>query len=305
MNILDTKIQYYPAKIYETKPLGELTVRQLILSQRDPKDRIKKVFDDISRAEKEGNMELKAELKTENLFYTNPAVYLNGKGRKYTDIVHFTGIAPLDFDHLEDAHEFRDIIFNRFNCVITAFLSPSRKGVKFLVRIPVCQTVEEYKSYVYGLAFYFERFKGFDPSIQNAVLPLFLSWDKDIRWREDAKVWIKRGEKLSEFKEYEGDFETVKEVSNKDKGLARWRVARVVAKADLERNGHPNVRGASLLMGGYCAAGYLSEEEGYDYLIECIEASDYLKKGLAKYRKTAQQMFKKGLRAPLYLDNDD
>ena len=287
MNILETKIQYYPAKIYITEPLGELTIEQLILSTKNPKDSIKEVFNKIAKAEKEGDMDEKAKLKTEKLFYVNPAVVLDGKGRKYSNIKNFTGIAPLDFDHLEDAHEFRDIVFERFKSVIAAYLSPSKKGVKFLVRIPICSSVEEYKSYVYGLGYYFQRFKGWDGSVQNAVLPLFISWDEDIKWRSDAEVWTQQGIKIDEFK-------AVKHI-----------IQKTIDKADEEKNGHPNVRAAGLISGGYFIAGYMTEDEMKNHLLTCIENSDYLRKNIRGYKKTALQMFEKGKKAPLYLSKDE
>lgn len=64
MNILDTKIQYYPANIEQTIPIGEVSLRDFINSHKNPKENVVKLFKDISEASAKGDKKLKDELKT-------------------------------------------------------------------------------------------------------------------------------------------------------------------------------------------------------------------------------------------------
>ena len=61
-------------------------------------------------------------------------------------------------------------------------------------------TTDEFKSYFYGMAYFLEKYEGFDPSTQNCILPLYLSIDPDLLYRDNAETWTKRGLKLDEFK---------------------------------------------------------------------------------------------------------
>ena len=106
------KFQYYPANVKITKSLGELTLEQFIESVRNPKDKIKKCFLEIQAAAENGDEELKAKLKTENLYYFTPSVYTDGEGRSYSNIIDFTGLMVVEFDKVDFAEELKHYIFN-------------------------------------------------------------------------------------------------------------------------------------------------------------------------------------------------
>lgn len=300
MGFLDTVFQYFEGKIWKTEPLGNITLRHFIEAHKDPKPAIKAVFNKIALAEVDGNKELKGMLKQNNLFYFNPCVILDGKGRSYENIAGYTGVLVLDFDHIDNAIEFRDSMFHRFECVIAAYVSPSQRGVKFLIRIPVVETVDEFKEYFYGLSVTMEKFPGFDGTAQNPVLPLFLSWDEGILYREDAKVWDVKGEKISEFPtEVDEDFEPVDNVSELDVRRAYSKLKYILNKSETEQNGHGNVRAAGLLAGGYAAYGYFTIEEVEDFICKTIEEVPYLRGNLSGYCKTAKQMIERGKTRPV------
>jgi len=300
MHYLDSTIfSYYPARIHITQPLGDITVRQFIEAQRNPKQSVKDIFNQIAQAEKDKNFQLKSELKTNNLFYFNPCIQTDGLGRSYSNIKSFTGILCLDFDHIDNAEQFKHYLFEEFKSCICAYLSPSKRGVKALIRIPIAETVDDFKSYYYGISSKLECYEGYDASGQNASLPLFLSWDSDILWREDAEVWTQRGKKLGEFPTTVTDFESPINVSDEDTEEVKVIIQRMIDK--ISDSGHFILRSASLLLGGFCGAGYISREEAEDFIYDLIESNGYLSQKSAGYKKTANQMIIKGINSPVTL----
>jgi hypothetical protein len=298
-DMLETTFPYYPGKIWKAVPLGTVSLEEFIKAHIKPKENIKVIFNQIAQAEKDGDLEKKGLLKQNNLFYFTPCVTLDGVGRSYSSITGFTGLLVLDFDHIDNAEEFRDLLFERMKSIVVAYISPSGKGVKFFVKIPTVNSVDEFKEYFYGIAFYMERFVGFDPSSQNPVLPVFLSWDENLRFRENPETWTTRGLKIDEFRIIDGDFEPLENVSEED----RQTVLRIYSNGigRIEDNGHPQVLSYSLMLWGYCAANYISELEAEEHIIECISNSVYLSKNTRGYIKSAMDMRKTGMSSPLFL----
>jgi hypothetical protein len=298
----DIKFQYYPANVYITEPLGEISLERFILANKSPKKEIQDVFKQIFEAVSIGDIKKKDELKQSKLFYFNPCIITDGKGRSYNNITGFTGLLVMDFDKLENANELKHEVFNFFKSCICAYLSPSGKGVKFLFKIPVVKSVEEFKEYFYGLSYYLSRLPGYDLSAQNPSLPLFISWDPDMLYREDAKIWRRRGKKIDEFKSYVGDIVEAENITEHDKKRVRHIVTKSMSR--IEDSGHPIVRSTALSAGGYVAAGYYQHDEMLDILYDLIDSSDYCSKNIRGYKKTASEMLKKGMTSPLYLAND-
>lgn len=292
MSILDTTFQYFPGKIYKTKPLGEVTLRQFIEAHKNPKKDILQLFDKIAEAEKVKDFKLKAELKQNNLFYFTPSVKFNGRGRSYADIVSFNPLMILEYDHIEEPELFRDLMFERCKSIICGWVSPSRKGTKFMLKIPTPTSIEDYKSYFCGAAYSFSQFEGFDGSSYNLALPLFLSYDRDMRFREDAIDWTIRGEKIN--KVVPRTVEPVENVTRKDLIRIYNKVFRVMQRADEEQNGHKNVLAASTLMGGYVGGGFMEDSLGEIMLFDMIDKIDYLQKSPQSYKRTAVNMLQRG-----------
>lgn len=292
---------YYPANVKITKPLGTITLGDFIRANKNPADKVKKLFGEIRQAEIAGDKKLKSELK-QGLYYFNPCILTDGKGRSYSNIIGFTGLMVMEFDGIQYAKEFRDWVFDSLKSCVCAYISPSGYGVKFIVKIPVVKTVDEFKSYFYGLGFYFEKYMGFDGTAQNCILPLYLSWDEDLLYRENPKTWRIRGEKIDEFPEYEGDIIPVEDVKEEDRSIIKYRLKTSLEK--IEDTGHYIVRSTSLVAGGYVAGGYFEQEEMEEYMFELIEGVDYLQKDLQGYKKTCRQMIKRGMLAPLYLGDE-
>lgn len=299
-NYLSTTFQFYDGNIQNSIPLGICTLEDFIRSNRSPIDKLKSVFIDISEASAIGDLELKAKLKTENLFSFTPAVLTNGGARKYDNIISYNEIAVLDFDNLDidKAINFKQFLFDNLKSCICCYLSPSKKGIKALIRIPKCYSVKEYKSYIYGLGFYFEKYCGWDGSVQNPILPLFISWDESLLFRDDAEVWAQRGGKKDEFKKYDGVVEPIvatQEETDKVKYIYCRGISNIVD------NAHPKNIGLCLMLGGYCSMGYISIPDAEDLIRDCISDNDYMSKNTNHYIKTGLEFFHKGLGSPLEL----
>ena len=81
--------QFFPAKIWEAQPLGELTLRQFLEVHKTPKQSTVDVIEQIKIAAKNGDLKLKDSLKQNNLYSFIPSVKLDGGGRGLINIVDY------------------------------------------------------------------------------------------------------------------------------------------------------------------------------------------------------------------------
>lgn len=297
----NTSFFYYPADVTIPKPLGSVTLKQFLRANKNPSPDISGIFEQISAATLSGDRELKDKLKSK-LYYFTPCVQTDGNGRCYANIIGFTGLMVLDFDKLENAPAFKQFLFDAIPSIVAAYMSPSKKGCKFIVKIPICKTTDEFKSYFYGMGSYLEKYEGFDPSTQNCILPLYLSVDPDLLYREDAETWTERGYKIDEFKVHTGEIEVLDNISDKDRNRIKTILTRSMEK--IVDSGHFIVRSTALCAGGYVASGYYTQQEIEEILFSLIADNDYCKKNLRGYKQTAKEMIIKGMKSPLYLKND-
>ena len=297
-NFIDQiSFQYFSSKIWEAKPLGELTLRAFLDVHKNPKESTVKVIEEIKIAAKNNDLKLKDSLKQNNLYSFVPSVKLDGNGRGMINIVDFNPIMMVEFDKIDNAKKLKERLFNNLKSVIAAWISPSGRGLKLLIRIPRPRSVEEYKQYYCGLAFYLSQYEGFDGVNFNIVLPLFLSYDKDILVREDAEEWTQRGGKIDAFDANAPiDFEIPEEIDEHLEKEVEASIEFLVNR--IEDNAHPQLLGISFLIGGWCSANYIGEELAYDTLISAVENNNYMSKNVNGYKATAKQMFLKGLNHP-------
>lgn len=289
--------QYFPAKIWEAKPIGELTLGQFLNSHKNPTQQTVDIINKIQEASRNGNLKLKDELKQNNLYSFVPSVKLDGNGRGLVNIIDYNPIMMVEFDKIPHAKELKQRLFDNLKSVIAAWISPSGKGLKLLIRIPKPKSVEDYKQYYCGIAYYLSQYEGFDGVNYNIVLPLFLSYDRDILIREDAEEWTQRGGKIDAFKPFEGEFEVPEDIDDKTKEKIVERITFLVNQID--DNGHTQVRSYSTLLGGFCSQ-YGFKIEDAEYLIhELIENNKYLQKNIRGYKKTASEMIRKGFKSPI------
>ena len=262
MHYLDTIIQYYPASVYETKPIGVCSLREMFDKIRTPKPDILKIFKQIES---------------------------------------FNGILVLDFDNLSEelAKELKVFLFNEYKFIIASFLSASKRGVKCFVRIPKVKTIEDFKALFFGLAVNMQWIVGFDQSSQNCMLPNYLTYDEEILIREDAEEWTVRGYKenaiISSQTEHVLDIEATEEDRELIKNILRTAINRITD------TGHYILRSTAIAGFGYVGAGYFSTEEMLTILDHLIDNNDYLSLKARAYKNACSDMIAIGITKPIYL----
>lgn len=301
MSYLDEiSFQFFPARIYDAAVLGTLTLRQFLDVHKTPKLSTVEVIEQIKIAAKNNDLKLKDSLKQNNLYSFVPSVILNGEGRRLIDIIGYNPIMLVEFDKIDNSLELKERLFNNLKSVIAAWISPSGKGLKLLIRIPKPTSVEDYKAYFCGLAFYLSQYEGFDGVNYNIVLPLFLSYDRDILIREDAEEWTQRGGKINAFQVYEGDFEVPEDIEDEIKEKITDKITYLVGQID--DNAHPRIRNIATIFGGFCSFYGFNIDEADDLICTLIDDNAYMQKNPRGYCKTAKEFLRKGFLSPIELD---
>lgn len=295
----DILFQYYTNDIKSTKPLGYVSLMYWINSMQNPKPKFENIFKEIEIASKDENKAKKDLLKRE-LYYFTPCVIINNQ-RRYSGIDRFTGLLTIDFDGLETdfAIEFKKALFNEYKFIICTWLSASKKGVRALIKIPIAKDVEDFKYYFNAIEQEFGGFKGFDTAPKNSVLPMFMSYDKDILFRTDFSTFTKK------YIPYVKPIIPQYFISN-DSSTVEKIIHSAVNK--ISSNGHPQLRATAFALGGYVSAGYISEQDALSLIYKCIEFNTYLgrrAKGINMadvYKATAKTMVIQGQSKKLFID---
>jgi len=107
--------------------------------------------------------------------------------RKKDSLLKSSGFASFDLDGCEDLEKDRQkIIADKY--VHLCFISPSGKGLKFIVKIPEVKSDEEYKKYWNSIARYF-NFPENDESVKDISRACYNSYDKDYYFNPDSEVY--------------------------------------------------------------------------------------------------------------------
>jgi hypothetical protein len=300
VSYLDTTFQYYPANIKQTKPIGSISLLSYLNAIKHPKEEILAVFKKIELASLNGDLKEKDRLKSK-LYYFTPCVLTNFNERRYVNITSWTGLMVVDIDKIDKelAVEFKKYLFEKYKFFVAVFLSASKKGIKGIVRIPVCQSVDEFKSYFYGLMDEFQYYKGIDFSSKNCILANYLTYDEDLLYRIDAEVWDKKGIQLNEFKEAV-DIKPLENITQYDTKKCADIITKLIDK--IVDNGHGQVVAAASLLGGMVGSQYINQTDAENLIKSLISSNNYLSKGTSGYIKTALTMIEKGKQSPILLN---
>ena len=305
------KFQYFPGDISKCSPLGFVSLSQFIKATKSPKQ--PKIFAAIAHAASIGDETTKAKLKQENLFSFVPSSIVRGRrAQKY--ITEYTGIAVLDYDHMtpESAKELKEYLFKNYPCIFTAYLSPSGHGVKGLVRIPIVETLAEFRAYFQGITNEFLQHGNFDSHGKNPVQPLFQSFDPELLYREDPETWDIMAEPPIKSKPIRqmGTTES-KPRNHTPKGQysprqieSAGKIIQKIAETMFRRitdTGHPNVVKIGLILGGYVGEGLITHDEAVKMMDEGISGHQYLKQKKDIYKITARWAISEGQVDPLKL----
>jgi hypothetical protein len=283
---------FYDADIRKSAPIGEVTMSYLLERIQSPKAKMKDIFQRIKKADEQGDLKTKQYLKT-HLYSFTPCVYVQGC-RKYDNIQNWTGLLVLDFDKIETdyAIEFKQALFNEFDYIIASWLSASQRGVRAFVSIPVCTSVQEFKDRYNAIEEELGIYNGFDRAVKNCILPMFMSYDKDLLKRENFSTFTKIKKILEPPK--------IKQYIINDKSSIIEKIIYNQLQT-ITDSGHPILRASAFLLGGFVAAGYIDEYSAKQKLNEMIKSHYYLGKKPDVYIKTAETMIQKGQSQPAYL----
>lgn len=289
------EFQYFKNGIKGSKPLGLVTLDYFLNSIKNPNEITKRIFITIQTADPKE----RGKLKQSELYYFTPCVLLDG-GRKYADIIQFNGLLVLDFDKIDDAIGFRDHLFIQHEYIIAAWISPSGRGVKALVSIPVVKTTEEFKELHYGITNVMKHYNGWDDTSKNCVLPLFQCWDSSLLYRAEPAVWTIKAKDPKQH-QYKVEKPIVPVNIKSTDGLTVVKILKTMI-GNINGDGHPQVRRAGLIAGGYVASGYIGQAEAEDLLAMLIRGNSYLQKNIKGYIKTAKHFISEGMKSQLTLD---
>ncbi len=304
LNLHQIFLQIYQQPVTNTRPEKELvSLRKILNCTAKPGTRLTEVFELIHEAELKGDQKEKARLKQKFLIYFTPCVIVNPR-RDYASIKAFTGLLVLDFDHISNASDFKNFLFETYRCIVAAWLSPSSRGVKALVKIPLVNSVSEFKQYFRGIASEMEQYAGFDPTGQNPILPLFQSGDPDLLERDDPETWqvkailpptVPSSPPIDRFAPaLDSQRKRAQEI------ILRGFSTRLRNIVDI---GHPIVRSVAYTAGGYVASGQLAEMDLFRFMDAWIDGHPYLRQKSQTYKRTVRDMIARGKMAPLTLDS--
>jgi len=297
-------IPYYSGNIHFSKVIGYISLEKFIDVIKNPKPKTTYIINQIKIAEANNDIELKRTLKQQLYSFTPAVVIPINKQRNYNNIVEFTGLMQIDLDHIETEQEAVSIkyhLFENYKQIVCAFLSPSRKGVKALLKIEKPKDIEHYKALHKGMVNTFEEYSYLDLITKNAVLPMFLSIDNNILYRsyDEATTWTYcdyTETKYTHLNISNVKKETTPQTSDKQRviNIIKNRIDRILD------NGHPQVRSTSLILGSRVAAGYISMYEARELIKDLIYTNNYLQKNINGYIKTANWAINEGTKCPLY-----
>lgn len=284
---------YFANDIKASGKLGDVRLSQMIRAIKNPKPEIMQAMLNVAYYS-EMKDEISRNYWKTKLYSFTPAVQVFQK-RQYNDIQNFTGLMPIDFDKFESkefAKEFKECLFDTFDSIIACWLSSSKLGVRALVKIPIVDSTSQFKEYFEGFKQHAGALKGFDSAPKNCVLPLFLSHDPELLFRDDYTTWTQK--KLPEPPQHIGVWE-FPEVDN-DKVFSK------IKKAidNITDNGHPQLRAAAFTLGGYVGGGSVDYSDSITFIENMIDCNAYLSQKAEVYKKTAKEMINKGQLKPIY-----
>ena len=107
------------------------------------------------------------------------------KKRNDRSIQDHSGYMVTDFDHVADLPELRETLqADPYTCLL--FTSPSGDGLKMVVKVPAI--IKEHKGRFDALMQYFDR-DDFDPKNGNLSRVCYESWDPDVYYNPESKVF--------------------------------------------------------------------------------------------------------------------
>jgi len=249
--MLEEKITMYKSVVDTTKPV--------VVSLSTALERIKngKSESTVSKV-REGDKSKKKEL---------PIALFSGvfEGRKDQDLKSHSGLVVLDFDHI-DVQESKGLL-GTDDYVLACWASPSGDGLKALVKV---SNPDKHRDHFRSLQSYFESQYGLevDPSGVNEARACYESHDPDLVINTTAQPF---GMMLSE-KALDQSAELKVGNTYTDYGKLNIVCAMIRGASDGEK--HAVLCKASVLAGGYIAAGRIEEDEAVRVMRRELDVKD-------------------------------
>lgn len=278
--------------------IGELVSLESVLDEMKNSQELKEIIEEISS---EQDKKKRSWMKVNRL----PVVCFNGKfkERKIDGVLGSSSLIVLDVDGLRDTEEAiktrEQVSKNPF--VVAAFVSPSAKGIKFLVKIPSIngRSPEEidlkFKGYFQALS---RDFPFIDPSGKDISRACFYSYDPDMYINYDATVYQKWEEYKKSGEKVEGvEIPNIDKSSSNDLNFLRRKVAEA---SDGSR--HDTLYNMSRLAGGFISAGRVTEDDAIKALSDGFKSRDY--DIHYNYEKTISDGIEVGIPYPKYQEEE-
>ena len=303
MNNKDIKFPYYSGNIRQSYALGHLSIEDFINVHKNPKLGTIQTIKRVGIADKLNFKKLKRKLK-HNLYSFTPSVYIaKGKARRYDNVLQWTGLMQLDFDGIPDietAFDIKQYVFEQRE-IVCSYISPSGTGVKALMRTVIPEDKAHYKALHKGMTSKYEEIGYLDIATKNAMLPLFLSIDYDILYRDINKCIKWNDADWTEI-QYERLIDgPPNNFKNSDESDRTIRILQDKIN-NINSNGHPQVRSAALILGSRVGAGYINIIDAQNEIIDLIKNNNYLSKGYSGYLSTAMWGISEGHKNPKYYE---
>lgn len=293
------KFNRFLGGVYNTTVSDIIDLEQMLTEIKYPTQELINQVNAVRQASAADNEELKADLKKGLPIYL-PCVQVSG-GKKIENIVSFTGLTVLDFDHMKPdyAIEFKYHIFNKYDWILASWISPSGRGVKCLVKIPLVTSLKEYKERYNALTIEFQYNHFFDTCNKNVVLSLYYSTDIDLLLRPNSTIYTDSVE-LEELPVVDvSDYTVMVTIQERDQAIQH--ISNTIGL--VENSGHQLLSTAAIKAGNYAAWGYWSEQEAVNLLNNLIVRHPYLIKKEKTYKLTAKHMIHWGMTHPVEIKN--
>lgn len=295
---------YYSGNIYKTNVLGHISIADFVRVHNNPKQNTIDVINKVQEAKKNNDLKLKRKLKHQ-LYSFTPSVYIPLNERRcYDKVQYYTGLMQLDFDGIEDVQTAVDLkgwLFEQQE-VVCSYISPSGLGVKGLINVKQPESKEHFKAIHTAVCSKYEEVGYLDLATKNAMLPLFLSIDKQILSRDfsECQPWVDEDWTTPKYvrlnETQPTNFKSTQEDARKTIRILTDKISNIVD------NGHPQVRSAALILGSRAGAGYLTIIEARQEIEFLIKNNNYLNKGISGYLSTALWGISEGYKNPKYYD---
>lgn len=135
------------------------------------------------------------------------------------NLIKHSGVAVLDFDHLEDVLKTKEEI-NQDKFTLSSFISPSGDGLKVLVKIPNVDNNDDYRSFYLELQKHYNQYGETDNATKDISRATFISFDPDLFTNVDSVLFTDRHiQEVIEYKEVNIRIEDYDEISER---LITW-----------------------------------------------------------------------------------